>query len=600
MIFIKKLLRLMNSTQLRKLSFLQILVIFTGILESLSVIAIAPLMTAITNPKSLFNNSIFIYFENFFHFDNAKEFILLYGLFFLLFIFISNFLSILTIWLFSVFAAQFGGDLSNRLYSLYLSMNYSSFLSLGSSYITKQISSEVSRLTDNVLQPLVQINARLISGAFICILLLVYNSFAALLSIGIFSIAYLVIYFFVKQKLKVNGSNLSNINQNRFKYISEGFGAFREIKSFGISEIFNNRFFLSSKRFSEAYSTLNTIYNAPRYIIEFFVFLTLVFLIFRFNDDDNLELLSVISVFGLAAIKLLPIFQQVFSCFAQIRGHRNSLDLIYLDIVNPSFSSDVFKEKTLFHEENNNSINNNSFISYLKLENITFSYSNGVSVLSDLNLIINKGDLIAIIGKSGSGKSTLSDIITGLIVPKLGNMVFKDVFIDKFNLELLRKSISLVPQSPFIIQGSFLENITFSIKDNKDEAKVWDIINQVGLFDFIDKLDNGLQTTIGEGFLTLSGGQRQKLAIARALYRESEIIFFDEPTSSLDPESKLEITNLIKSLVPFKTVITISHDLNTITDYDKIVILDNGKIVQVGSYKDLLNKSELFSRIMNV
>lgn len=596
---IRKLLILMDSTQIKKLSFLQILVVITGISESLSVIAIAPLMTAITNPKSLFSNPLLIHIIKILDLNDSDKFILVYGIVFLVFLFFSNLLSILTIWLLSVFAAQFGGILSNRLYQLYLSMNYSSFLTLGSSYITKQISSEVSRLTDNVLQPLVQINARIVSAILICLLLFIYNPFAALLSIVIFSIAYLLIYFFVKQKLKLNGTNLSKINQSRFKYISEGFGAFREIKSFGISKVFNNRFSESSKEFASAYSTLNTIYNAPRYIIEFFVFSTLVFLIFRFNGGNNVELLSVISVFGLAAIKLLPIFQQVFSCFAQIRGHKNALDLIYFDIINSTYVSDISDDNLVFDKtENCKGVNNFSHL--LKLDNISYRYSNGVSVLNNISVNFNKGELIAIIGKSGAGKSTLSDIITGLILPDEGNLFFKDIIINNFNLSLLRESISLVPQSAFVVQGNFIENITFSGFDNYDEFKIWDIIKQVGLLDFVNKLDDGLYTVIGDGFLILSGGQRQKLAIARALYKESEIIFFDEPTSSLDPESKTEITKLINSLVPLRTVINISHDLSTIIGYDKVILMDSGKIIQVGSYKELSETTDLFSKIMAV
>jgi HlyD family secretion protein len=589
----------MDSTQIKKLSFLQILVVLTGICESLSVIAIAPLMTAITNPKSLFSNPLLIHIIKILDLNDSNKFIIVYGIVFLIFLFFSNLLSILTIWLLSVFAAQFGGILSNRLYRLYLSMNYSSFLTLGSSYITKQISSEVSRLTDNVLQPLVQINARIVSAVLICLLLFIYNPFAALLSIAIFSIAYLSIYFFVKKKLKLNGSNLSKINQSRFKYISEGFGAFREIKSFGIAQVFNNRFSESSKEFASAYSTLNTIYNAPRYIIEFFVFSTLVFLIFRFNGGNNVELLSVISVFGLAAIKLLPIFQQVFSCFAQIRGHKNALDLIYFDIINSTYVSDISDDNSVFNITVNHT-RGNSFSHLLKLDDVSYRYSNGVMVLNNISVNFNKGELIAIIGKSGAGKSTLSDIITGLILPDEGKLFFKDVIVNKFNLSLLRESISLVPQSAFIVQGNFIENITFSGIDNYDEVKIWELIKQVGLLDFINKLEAGLYTVIGDGFLTLSGGQRQKLAIARALYKESEIIFFDEPTSSLDPESKAEITKLINSLVPLRTVINISHDLSTIIGYDKVILMDSGRIILVGSYKELLETTDLFSKIITV
>lgn len=594
-----KLLKLLDSNQLKKLSLLQLLVIITAVFESTSVIAISPLITAITNPESLISNSLYVNFSNLFNINDINEFIFYYSLFFLIVLFLANLMSIINIWLLSIFAAQFGGKLSNRLYDLYLSMNYSEFLTLGSSYITKQISSEVSRLTDNVLQPIVQINARIFSGLLICVLLFIYNPFAAFLSVAIFSFAYFIIYVFVKKKLKVNGKNLSEINQTRFRYISEGFGAFREIKSFGVSYIFNNRFENSSNKFAKAYSTLNTIYNVPRYIIEFFVFATLVFLIFKYNSlDSNIELLSIISVFGLAALKLLPIFQQIYSCGAQIRGHRNALDLIYDDLTNCSYKSDISEDKNSvsFNNSYNRSLNYKTF---LKLDNVSFYYNKGEQVLNKINLELSQGSLNAIVGKSGAGKTTLSDLITGLLSPKNGTIIFKDKIIDNNNLNLLRSSISIVPQTPFIIQGSFLENICFSTDKIIDRNRIKLVLEQVGLMAYISTLENGIDTIIGDSNIQLSGGQKQRLAIARALFRESEIIFLDEPTSSLDPESEIGIVELINSLSPIKTIITISHRLSTIIKYDNIIIIDNGNISDTGNFYELMNKSLVFKKIMS-
>ena len=324
--------KLLDKEQKKSIALLQILVISSAVFESFSIFAISPLISIVNDPNNANKSQIFIFFKKMFLIKGINDFIFYYSIIFLIILFLSNLLSIITIWLLSVFAAKFGGKISDKLYSLYSSMSYSKFMLLGSSYITKQIATEVSRLTDNVLQPIVQINARIISGILISVLLFFFNPFATILSIIVFSIAYFLIFLIVKNKLAYNGKSLSDINETRFGYITEGFRAFREIKSFGVSEIFSKRFFNSSKIYSNIYSTLNTIYNVPKYIIEFFVFTTLIFLILKYNSvEGSKDLLSIITVFGLGAFKLLPIFQQLYNSLAQIKSHRSALDFISKD-----------------------------------------------------------------------------------------------------------------------------------------------------------------------------------------------------------------------------------------------------------------------------
>jgi ABC-type multidrug transport system fused ATPase/permease subunit len=592
--------KLLDKSQKKRIALLQLLVIVAGLFESFSIFAISPLISIVNDTNYANNSEIFNIFKQLFNINKVNDFILYYSIFFLVILFLSNLLSIITIWLLSVFAAKFGSKLSDKLYSLYSSMNYSKFILLGSSYITKQIATEVSRLTDNVLQPIVQINARIISGILISILLFLFNPFATVLSIVVFSIAYLVIFLIVKNKLALNGKQLSEINEARFGYITEGFWAFREIKSFGVSEIFNKRFFNSSKVYSKIYSTLNTIYNVPKYIIEFFVFTTLVFLILKYNSvDGSKELLSIITVFGLGAFKLLPIFQQLYNSLAQIKSHRNALDFISHDIFDETYASDISVNLEL-KNENTLSLEKISDNKILKLENVSFYYLEGNVVLKDITIDFIKGTRTAIVGKSGAGKSTLSDIITGLLMPTCGQIFYNGNLIGSSNLDNLRTNISLVSQSPFLFKGTFANNVAFSFSENLDYAKVESILNQVGLWGTVQTFDNGINTIIGDGHILLSGGQKQRLAIARALYRECEIIFFDEPTSSLDPKSKEEITQLIYSIAPFKTVVTITHDLSTILDYDKIILIDDGHVKEVGTFNELKQNSDLFSKIMAI
>ncbi len=592
--------KLLDKNQKKRIALLQILVILSAVFESFSIFAISPLISIINDPNNAIKSQIYIYFKKIFLIQEINDFIFYYSIFFLIILFLSNLLSIITIWLLSVFAAKFGGKLSDKLYSLYSSMNYSKFIILGSSYITKQIATEVARLTDNVLQPIVQINARIISGILISVLLFFYNPFATILSIIVFSIAYFLIFLIVKNKLAVNGRNLSKINELRFGYITEAFWAFREIKSFGASEIFKKRFFDSSTIYSKIYSTLNTIYNIPKYIIEFFVFTTLVFLILKYNSiEGSKELLSIITVFGLGAFKLLPIFQQLYNSIAQIKSHRNALDFISKDIYDKTYESDISSKLNLktFSSEISGYKSSNKL---LQLQSVSFNYLKHNPVLKEISLDLFQGTRTAIVGKSGAGKSTLSDIITGLLTPTGGNILYNGILINNNNLDFLRSNISLVSQSPFIFKGSFAHNVAFSLDDNINYNKIESILRQVGLWQTINTFSSGVNSIIGDGFILLSGGQKQRLAIARALYRDSQIIFFDEPTSSLDPKSKDDITKLINNLVPQKTIITITHDLNTIKEYENIFLIDDGHVIHAGSFNDLKENTILYSKIMSI
>jgi ABC-type multidrug transport system fused ATPase/permease subunit len=592
--------KLLDKDQKKSIALLQILVILSAVFESFSIFAISPLITIVNDPNNANKSKIFIFFKKIFFIKEINDFIFYYSILFLIILFLSNLLSIITIWLLSVFAAKFGGKLSDKLYSLYSSMNYSKFILLGSSYITKQIATEVSRLTDNVLQPIVQINARIISGILISVLLFFFNPFATVLSIIVFSIAYFLIFLIVKNKLALNGRNLSKINELRFGYITEAFWAFREIKSFGVSDIFKKRFFNSSTIYSKIYSTLNTIYNIPKYIIEFFVFTTLVFLILKYNSiEGSKELLSIITVFGLGAFKLLPIFQQLYNSIAQIKSHRNALDFISKDIYDKTYESDISCKLNL--ETITPEISENiSGKKLLELQNVSFNYLEDNPVLKQISIDIFQGTRTAIVGKSGAGKSTLSDIITGLLTPTGGNIFYNGVLIKINNLDFLRSNISLVSQSPFIFKGTFAQNVAFSLDDNINYFKVESILRQVGLWQTINTFASGIDSIIGDGHILLSGGQKQRLAIARALYRDCKIIFFDEPTSSLDPKSKEEITKLVNSLVPLKTVITITHDLSTIKEYENIILIDDGHVKHAGTFNDLKDNTELYSKIMSI
>lgn len=223
----------------------------------------------------------------------------------------------------------------------------------------------------------------------------------------------------------------------------------------------------------------------------------------------------------------------------------------------------------------------------IKFNDVSFEYIKGQEVLKTINLEVKKGETVAIVGTSGCGKSTLANLLPRLYDVKSGSILIDDINIKNIKLSSLRKLISIVFQDNFLFTGTIKENILIS-NPNATEAELENVINASNLKDFISSLPNGIDTVIGERGVTLSGGQRQRIAIARAMIRNSQIIVLDEATSSLDNESELTVQKALDNLINNKTVITIAHRLSTIKNADRIIVLNDGQIVEQGTHEELL------------
>ena len=208
--------------------------------------------------------------------------------------------------------------------------------------------------------------------------------------------------------------------------------------------------------------------------------------------------------------------------------------------------------------------------------------------INNLNFKIKKGDIVGIIGTSGSGKTTLADIIIGLLKTNKGNILVDNIQIDSKNLKNWQKKIGYVPQTIFLSDESVRGNIAYGVDENLvNEERIKKCIQMANLDKFVSELPVGLDTIIGEKGIRISGGQRQRLAIARTLYHDTEILIFDEATSALDPKNESEIISNILSLKGNKTIIIIAHKFSLIKDCDNIIVLEDGKLIKQGKYSDI-------------
>ena len=227
----------------------------------------------------------------------------------------------------------------------------------------------------------------------------------------------------------------------------------------------------------------------------------------------------------------------------------------------------------------------------IEFKYVNFNYPGRLNTLTDLNLVINKGKMTALVGKSGSGKSTITDLILGLQVPVSGEVMIDDVALNNYKQNSFRQKIGYVPQDPMLFDCSIRDNLLWS-NENATEPEIWDVLKLANADSFIKELPNGLDTLVGDRGVRLSGGQRQRIALARALIRNPELLILDEATSSLDSESEKLIQNSIENVAQKTTLLVVAHRLSTISKADQVYVLNNGNIIEEGSFENLITKKD--------
>lgn len=592
---VKELLSVLNSKQRKKLYPLQVMVVLSAILEVLSVLSIGPFMAIVSNDESIQSNRIISEIYKLSGVSSNIDFMFSIGVAVLILMLIAAIASMVTIWKLSMFAASVGSEFGDRLYEYYINMDYEYYTGINSADLVKKIATEVSRVTDNILQPLVQINARIATIVFISIFVFLYNPIVAIVGVTVLGSAYFALFSVVKNKLARNGSLISEYSKKRFSLMNEGFGSIKEVQILGRQDYFISQFKDSGKIFSASYGSSNSLYNIPRYFMELVVFssmVAMILLLLKANNSNLAAVLPVMGVFGVAAFKLLPSFQQIYSGAAQIRCNVSAFTALKTDL-------EVAHTNKNPHTREKKS---EKLTGDIVVENISFSYKgNHKKVLSDITLEIPYKSSIGIVGFSGSGKSTLLDILIGCLSIENGTISVGGKKLNKLNNWSWKNSLGYVSQMALIKDGTVSENIAFGVEySDIDMDKLRSASKMAQLNDWVNSLENGFDTKVGEKGIQISGGQRQRIAIARALYNDAEYLFFDEATSALDGITEKQIMRSISDMSGNKTIVMVAHRVNTIKDCDKIFVLNDGHIVATGCYSELVEKNEFFKKIAGV
>jgi len=596
----KELFYLLTPSQRRRFYILQMLVIATALAEIVGIASMAPFMALVGDVSVLDEGGYLADLYVFSGLADPYDFVFWVGVGVLISLSCSAVLSILTTWRLAMFAANVGTENADRLYSYYMNQPWLFHAGGSSAQLVKQVANEAVRVTDLVILPLMQINAKAVLAIFLSAAIFLYKPLVSISGLLIFCVAYTFMYLLVRKRLQNNGQTLSDVATQRFRLMNEGFGGIKDVLLLDRNQDLIHRFAKSGKEFAYARGNNHVLWLAPRYVMELVGFGAIIGLVLYLivSHEGNLgEVLPVIAVYALAGFKLMPAFQHIYSSIGQIRGNIAAFEAIRDDLRSSQSVDDTLGKGVDCSQERERLSPRKS----ISLRDVYFTYpGKKTSVLSGMNMEIPTGNVVGIVGPSGSGKSTAIDLLLGLIAPTKGELMIDGTPITAFNRRAWQNVIGFVPQSIFLSEGSISENVAFGLPASEiNLEQVKKAIKLSHLEELVASLEHGLETKVGERGVQLSGGQRQRIGIARALYHEADVIVFDEATSALDGITEKMIMEAIYEFKGEKTVIMIAHRLKTVRNCDQIFFLEQGNVTDEGSYEYLIDNNRDFERMAN-
>lgn len=594
----KELFALLTPAQRRGYLSLQIMMVLMAFMELLGIASIGPFMALVADVQLLETNSTLnkVYLAS--GVSTHTDFLFITGFVVLLTLGFASILSIFTTWRLSLFAFSVGTEFSDRLYRYYLQKEWLFHASGSSAQLTKQISTEAFRVTSSIVLPFIEMNARIVLALFISVSIFIYNPIIASIGIILFVSGYILIYKVIRNRITLYGDNISTTSTDRFRLMNEGFGGIKDLLLYNRSSEFVHQFEKSGRVFARAQGVNIALGSAPRYLMELLAFgsmISLVLVLLVTRDGNLSQVLPILGIYALAGFKLLPALQQIYYSITTIRGNTAAFDSIKEDLRTSLLVDD---------EQGALAIKNKKVIDLTKaknirLNNVSFIYPNKKNpALIDINIDIPINSTVGFVGESGSGKSTAIDLILGLIFPNKGQLMLDDLVIDSENIKGWQKNIGFVPQSIFLSEGSITENVAFGVcSKDTDLGKVKQAVKLAHLEPLVNSLPEGLETKVGERGVQLSGGQRQRIGIARALYNQADILVFDEATSALDGITEKVIMDSIQELSGQKTILMIAHRLKTVKNCDVIYLMEQGRVVEQGTYQQLIDNNPIFKKM---
>lgn len=574
------------TTSQKRWGVIIIILTFVGaVCETLGVSAILPLVQVMIDPQQLMENPIAVHVIYYLRLESEASLIWAIGIFVIAIYIIKNLFMLLLSYVRIKYSCKVQRELSVEMVESYLKRGYVFFLNMSTGELMRGVTSSISN-TYTALYQVFKLLAEILTVICICVYIMFSDIVMAMCVVALAVICLLIVVLGCQKWVKKYGEITYRYTALINKVILQTFQSIKEILVIQRQKYFVNSYKNNYIKQQKGTIGQTVASESPAYIIEAVCVSGLIIAVcIKAIDSENAaELVPQLASFAVAAFRILPSLGRISSSFNQFMFCVPGINDTYNNLKaarNIEEKSDEEIGNSILIYDNLNQDSWESFQDKLSIENITWKYPNtDKNVLDDISIEINKGQSIAFVGKSGAGKTTLADIVLGLLIPQNGK-----VKIDGIDITDIPKGrshiIGFVPQNVNLLNDTVRRNVAFGIEDDRiDDELVWRALEQAQLKDTIENSAHGLDTEIGERGIRFSGGQRQRFAIARALYTDPDILILDEATSALDTETETAVMESINVLQGHKTLIIIAHRLTTIRNCDKIYEIAGGKAVE--------------------
>ncbi|RCL41299.1 MAG: ABC transporter ATP-binding protein [Gammaproteobacteria bacterium] len=565
------------------------LMMFVSFCEILSIGAVIPFLAVLADPEIIYNQEYVLNISRAFAINEPDDLILPFALLFIIAIIISSVARIVLVWFSTKLSFETGLEIGADIFKKTLYQPYKIHVESNSS----EIINGIVRKTDFIIQDIILESTRVISSFFFILVVISFLVFInPQMAISVFlglGVLYSLIIFFNKSRLSLNSKKIS-LNTNKvMKSLQESLGGIKQVIVDGTQETFYQKFINVDVPLKKAQASTQVLVTLPRFFIEALgmILIVIVALIFTKNYNGISNVVPFLGALALGAQRLLPVLNQGYAGISFILGGEESLkDILNFLDRSPSIALKKNIEKLEFNKS-------------ISFEEVCFRYKEDNHVLENLSLSIQKNSVVGLAGETGSGKTSTLDLILGILSPNSGRMMVDDIEIEETNVRKWQNNLSHVPQNIFLSDTTIRENIAFGLKNENIKKEQLENVADIALVsDFIKGLPKGLDTKIGERGVQLSGGQLQRIGIARALFRMPEVLILDEATSSLDNITERKIIKNIQN-IPNITVIMVAHRLSTLENCEKIFYLKNGAIQGEGSFKELSQNNNDFKNMLD-
>lgn len=552
------------------------LTLMSTLAELVSIGALFPFLAALSAPERLLENTHVRRLMALTGIENYSQILLALTVFFSTAVICAGITRYMLMWAQTRVSFAIGADIAGEIYRRTLYQAYEIHLSRNSSEVIAAI---ITKVRDVINQSVVP-SINLVSSVFMLIsmsaFLFLIDPVVAAVAFALFGSTYFVIAVTVKRRLVVHGNVMASKQNQVVRMLQEGLMGIRDVLLTGAQEDYISSFRKVDKPMRNATANIIIISQAPRYAIEavgMVLVAVIAYLLVEVMGKGETAL-PILGALAIGAQRMLPLLQQAYWSYSQLYGGQASLHDV-LQLLNQPMPDHLDASVAI------------TFNREIELRNVEFSYgADRPEVLKGVNLRIPKGVCVGVIGETGSGKSTLIDLIMGLMLPTSGSLVVDGVAIGPRELRGWQKHISHVPQTIYLSDTSIAQNIAFGVpSEDIDSARIMSAARQAHIADMIQSWDKGYATVVGEQGVRLSGGQRQRIGIARAIYRNADVIILDEATSALDQETERAVMDEISHLP--MTVILVTHRLSTLKYCSIVLELSNGRINQVNSCNSL-------------